>query len=104
MPIDRRRFLQASAISFAAPALIGRAAGQTRRWPDTPFKLGVASGSPRPDGFVLWTRLATDPLSSDPDRIGGLTGGAIDIAYEIATDPELRNVVRRGATSADPSL
>ena len=27
-----------------------------------PFTLGVASGDPRPDGVVLWTRLAPDPL------------------------------------------
>ena len=25
---------------------------------DNPFTLGVASGEPSPDGFVLWTRLA----------------------------------------------
>jgi alkaline phosphatase D len=27
-----------------------------------PFTLGVASGDPSPDGFVLWTRLAPIPL------------------------------------------
>jgi len=27
-----------------------------------PFTLGVASGDPVPDGVVLWTRLAPDPL------------------------------------------
>ena len=26
------------------------------------FSLGVASGDPLPDGIVLWTRLAPDPL------------------------------------------
>ena len=26
-----------------------------------PFALGVASGDPAPDGFVIWTRLAPDP-------------------------------------------
>ncbi|HTO55264.1 MAG TPA: PhoD-like phosphatase N-terminal domain-containing protein, partial [Myxococcota bacterium] len=32
-------------------------------WPGgDPFSLGVASGEPAPDGFVLWTRLAPDPL------------------------------------------
>ena len=34
------------------------------------FPLGVASGSP--DGFVLWTRLAVEPLA--PDGRGGLPG------------------------------
>ena len=28
-----------------------------------PFTLGVASGDPGPDGVVLWTRLAPDPLN-----------------------------------------
>ncbi len=26
-----------------------------------PFTLGVASGEPWPDGFVIWTRLAVNP-------------------------------------------
>lgn len=29
-----------------------------------PFSLGVASGDPWPDGFVLWTRLAPAPPAS----------------------------------------
>lgn len=33
-----------------------------------PFRLGVASGEPLPNGVVLWTRLAPDPLN------GGLQG------------------------------
>ncbi|MEG0819100.1 MAG: PhoD-like phosphatase N-terminal domain-containing protein, partial [Brevundimonas sp.] len=35
------------------------------------FPLGVASGDPAPDGFVIWTRLAADPLA--PDGMGGLS-------------------------------
>ena len=34
-----------------------------------PFALGVASGDPTPDGVVLWTRLAPDPLNG-----GGMSG------------------------------
>ncbi|KRE71739.1 hypothetical protein ASG77_12055 [Arthrobacter sp. Soil762] len=30
-----------------------------------PFLLGIASGGPWPDGFVIWTRLALDPLDGD---------------------------------------
>src|SRR5256885_2144893 len=82
----------------ATPAIIGRAFGQVRSWPNgAPFSLGVASGCPRPSGFVLWTRLAPDPLSTDPDGVGGLSGPGIEVTYEIAADPELRNVVRRGS-------
>ena len=32
------------------------------RFATNPFTLGVASGYPDPDGFVLWTRLAPSPL------------------------------------------
>src|ERR1700752_17817 len=54
-------------------------------WRDDPFPLGVASGSPRADGFVLWTRLAPDPLSTEPT--GGVAGGDREIFYEVADDP-----------------
>ena len=57
---SRREFLQALAAagaSCAVPAL--RAQGPTR-FADDPFRLGVASGYPRPDGAVLWTRLVPD--------------------------------------------
>ncbi|HEY1383069.1 MAG TPA: hypothetical protein VGF43_05620, partial [Dongiaceae bacterium] len=50
-----------------------------------PFTLGVASGAPRADGFVLWTRLASHPLS--PELPGGIAGGDHEIGYEIASDP-----------------
>ena len=63
----RRRLLQGAAgASFAlvtAPALLRYAAAQN--WGADPFSLGVASGAPRDDGFVLWTRLAPEPLSKD---------------------------------------
>jgi len=32
---------------------------------DRPFRLGVASGDPSDDGFVIWTRLVIDPLAPD---------------------------------------
>ncbi len=90
VPIDRRRLLgylgAASLGLIAAPALIGRAAAQAPRWTADPFSLGVASGGPRPDGFVLWTRLAPDPLSANPATPGGMTGGDVPVAYEIAGD------------------
>jgi alkaline phosphatase D len=86
----------------AAPAMLGRAFAQSRRWPNgDPFSLGVASGAPRPDGFVLWTRLAPDPLSADPATPGGMTGPDVTVAYEIAGDPEMHDIVRRGAAVAE---
>ncbi|MCG8507516.1 MAG: alkaline phosphatase, partial [Sphingomonadales bacterium] len=62
--ISRRRLL-AYAAGLAA-SLQGAALGRARpverpRFPDDPFKLGVASGDPVPLGFVIWTRLAPLP-------------------------------------------
>ena len=86
----------------AGPAVIGRAAAQTRRWPNgDPFSLGVASGAPRPDGFVLWTRLGPDPLSANPATPGGVTGGDVPVGYEIARDEAMRDIVRRGVADAE---
>lgn len=63
--IGRRRLL------FGAGAMTGLAIATqfSRRviaqpqFSDYPFKLGVASGDPRPRSVVLWTRLAPDPLN-----------------------------------------
>ncbi len=85
---------------IAAPALLRPAHAQSWRAGD-PFSLGVASGAPRPDGFVLWTRLAPDPLSSNPETPGGMSGGDVTIVYEIATDDAMRNVVRSGNAAAE---
>src|SRR5258708_32439452 len=104
VPIDRRRLLghlgAASLGLVAAPALSGRALAQAPGWAADPFGLGVASGGPRPDGFVLWTRLAPDPLSASPATPGGMTGGDVPVAYESAGDEAMRDVVRRGVADA----
>src|SRR5258708_16804385 len=104
VPTDRRRLLghlgAASLGLVAAPALSGRALAQAPGWAADPFGLGVASGGPRPDGFVLWTRLAPDPLSASPATPGGMTGGDVPVAYESAGDEAMRDVVRRGVADA----
>jgi alkaline phosphatase D len=68
-----------------------------------PFSLGVASGEPAPDGVVLWTRLAPDPLAED--GLGGLTGsGPIEVGWEVADGGGFARVVRRGVAVASPEL
>ncbi|WP_310646384.1 alkaline phosphatase D family protein [Limnohabitans sp.] len=76
--MNRRDFnlqLQRSAIALAmAPWLTATAqpSEQVRRWRSNPFALGVASGRPRPDSLVLWTRLLIaeeDRASSGPDAL-----------------------------------
>mgnify|MGYP006183165633 CR=1 FL=1 len=65
---DRRRILTGLAVgsAFAILSPFARSAGV-----DYPFTLGVASGDPLPDGFVIWTRLA--PLFNAADGRGGLS-------------------------------
>jgi alkaline phosphatase D len=59
------------------------------------FSLGVASGDPSPDGFVLWTRLAPDPLNG-----GGMPNQQVPVQWQVATDEKMRRVVRQGTALA----
>ena len=62
---NRREILGAAGAIAAWPLLAPPTSAMVKwriPWADYPFKLGVASGEPLPDGFVLWTRLAPAPL------------------------------------------
>ncbi|HTO08849.1 MAG TPA: alkaline phosphatase D family protein [Myxococcota bacterium] len=97
--ITRRRFV---AGALAAPAVL-RFSSVLRapKWSAEPFSLGVASGDPLPDGFVLWTRLAPVPLSTDPASPGGMPPGDVELGYEIAADEAFSQVVQRGSAKAE---
>jgi len=89
---ERRRFLQAlAACGFAAslPACAQQPAGP--RFKENPFKLGVASGYPRPDGMVLWTRL-----------VGDLPPAPIPVRWEISASESFSTPVSSGNTMAEP--
>lgn len=62
------------------------------------FTLGVASGEPRPDSVVLWTRLAPQPLQPD----GGVPARAIPVVWEVAVDAQFSQIVRFGVAVAQP--
>jgi len=103
---SRRRFVGGAGAAFtaiAAPSLIRAAAAQSWR-AGNPFSLGVASGAPRADGFVLWTRLAPEPLSTNPETPGGMSGADVTLRYEIATDRGMAKVVRRGNATAEQAF
>jgi alkaline phosphatase D len=101
--IDRRRFLEHTWRGVGASLSLALIPGQDffafRRFGDTPFTLGVASGDPTPDGIVLWTRLAPEP--ANPAALGR---ARIPVGWRIATDSRLRHVVRRGVSLAVPEL
>ncbi len=99
--ISRRSFLATSAGLIAAPSIL-RAAVPGPKWVSDPFSLGVGAGSPSSDGFVLWTRLAPEPENYDPAMPAGMVGGPVPVSYEIAEDPGLKTIVKRGKAIADP--
>lgn len=99
---DRRRFLTAGAAVLGAAAsaqlwLPGTARAAEADLPDGVFSLGIASGDPLPDGIVLWTRLAPDPLNG-----GGMPDSAVPVEWEMAEDERFRKPVRRGVAQARP--
>src|SRR5882762_7864695 len=100
----RRAFLRlacGAAGLVAAPALVGCVAGSGAAWRQgDPFSLGVASGDPAPDGFVLWTRLAPQPLEPH----GGMAIESLPVAWEVALDEGFRTTVARGEALARPEL
>ena len=104
--IDRRSFLQGA--SKVAGLSLGLALAQSiggfevnadPSFSDYPFTLGVASGDPLPDGVVLWTRLAPDPLNG-----GGMPPHSVPVKWELATDQNFRNIIQRGTELARPDL
>jgi len=63
-----------------------------------PFKLGVASGDPTPDGFVLWTRLAPNPFEPD----GGMGDQVVQVQWFVAADEKFKTLLRAGSEIAHP--
>lgn len=99
--LDRRNFVRAT-MGFGLWSLATRPVHSALRSPtfsSDPFCLGVAAGDPTPDGIVLWTRLAPDPLSG-----GGMPPEAIEVQWEIADDENMQRIVRRGTAVAKPDL
>ncbi|ROP28252.1 alkaline phosphatase D family protein [Couchioplanes caeruleus] len=107
--VGRRRFVAVAGGSVAGlicgPALIDPAGaarpvprpGPTARVPANVFTLGVASGDPSPDGVVLWTRLAPDPVHG-----GGMPNQSVPVTWEIADDERFQYTRRSGTVTAEP--
>ena len=64
--------------------------------------MGVAAGTPRHDSMILWTRLAPEPLAEDGH--GGMTGGDVRVAWEVAKDEGFEDVVKQGEALAQREL
>lgn len=98
--LSRRRFLGtgATGLILAAGLRPSRAAASAFSPAPAPFTLGVASGDPTHESVELWTRLANDPLHG-----GGMPHAPIPVHWEVARDPRMRRVVRRGVALASPA-
>jgi len=102
----RRTILRGGLTAAAVLALPGTSALACSSPPaaprGNPFTLGVASGEPAPDGMVLWTRLALDPLAVD--GLGGIGERRTDVEWELAEDERFARVVRNGVETTGPGL
>jgi len=82
----RRLLLHGAAALVFAPALLTRArAADVLR-----FGLGVASGQPRADGMVLWTRVTGAAL---PERV--------EVRWQVADDEAFTRPVASGIETAE---
>src|SRR5581483_7142214 len=91
----RRTFLSTLALSLA-DSLPGQ---QTPRFSKPVFTLGVASGDPLPNGVVLWTRLAPEPLAG-----GGMPNAPFTVDWAVARDDKMSNIVKKGKAVAPAEL
>lgn len=98
-PLNRRTLLKGSAVA-ATTAAIAAHTPAAHATTNSPFQLGVASGDPAADGFVLWTRLALDPTAAD--GLGGMGNQKSTVRWEIATEPDFQHIVARGETHTGP--
>jgi alkaline phosphatase D len=92
MTISRRAFIRGAAASALTPLALraqdsGGLGGRL-------FLHGVASGDPLHDRVILWTRV-TPPATRS-------AVGPIEVAWRIASDERLTQVVARGTASAAP--
>jgi len=69
------------------------------RFASPPFQLGVASGDPSADGFVIWTRLAPEPF--DTAYLGQTI---FEVAWEVAEDSGFSRISKQGTAWARPHL
>ena len=96
--VSRKDFVRMGGLGVAA-VLLGVEASADRAFAEPalgsdPFTLGVASGDPLPDGFVIWTRLLPEG--------GGLPNRRLRVRWRLSTEENMRKVVRTGEAFTGP--
>jgi alkaline phosphatase D len=94
--MNRRELLRLATLSAGLQALSHKAYSQTA-FKDNPFKLGIASGSPSPDGVVLWTKLVSDSFFGFGDK-------PMDVTWQVAHDQKFERIALQGTATALPQL
>lgn len=98
--VSRRTVLLGGAAALGVTALGSSAGAAASGRLADPFTLGVSSGDPRPDGVVLWTRLAPNPLAED--GLGGMPGRVVPVLWQVSENERFTRIVAAGATIARP--
>ncbi len=97
MSIHHRRDFLRAAVAGVTMLPTVRALAAQPSWQSDPFSLGVASGYPRADGAVIWTRLAPRPEAAD----GGVEDAVIAVQWEVASDAHFKHVQAYGTAYAE---
>lgn len=88
---SRRQFIHLVAASTATICGGGLLAGcVSEEWLQV-FPQGVASGDPRSDSVLLWTRIQTQ------------NAGPVSVDYEVARDEDFTQLIAHGTIDADPA-
>jgi alkaline phosphatase D len=108
MPLLKRRSVLVGGLAAAA---IWRPLGSVRAagFASDPFTLGVASGAPRTDSVVLWTRLVLDntsaAVSADPFAPAPKPStDPVDVEWMVAEDEAFSTTIRSGTYRAVPEF
>lgn len=98
MMFTRRQILTTAC---AAPTIGAPAILKAQSWfAGYPFALGVTSGDPAADGFVIWTKLAPRPFEPH----GGMPMTPLPVKWEVAGDDRFKTTVASGEATARPEL
>ena len=97
--IPRRKFLAGSLASAAVASPFGIVRGAPVTFSADPYTLGVASGCPREDSVILWTRLAPRPLEE-----GGMPPSPFEVEWQVAEDEGFARIAATGVVRATAEL
>ncbi len=93
--LDRRSFLRIVAASAATAGLPScTTEDELSSDPEDQLRVfpqGLASGDPKPNSVILWTRVQAD------------AGASVNVTYEVATEEAFTNVVAQGEATVDAS-